>query len=146
MCGELSHEFRVVRVYRTFSMYSVTGEARCVGCFCPSSGWFKHIEPPRTSIVRDKAMCGEFCHRSLGWFDGNRTFSSYIVTGCAGSLCPKVGWFKPIEPQRTFSYHSITKVARCEEFCHSSLGWFDFTEPSVSTSLQGNKWCRVLLP
>ena len=44
----LSHEFRVVRLHRTFSIYIVTGETRCAGCLCTSSGWFKHIEPRRT--------------------------------------------------------------------------------------------------
>ena len=44
----LSQEFRVVRLYRTFSSYSIAGETRCAGCLCTSSGWFKHIEPPRT--------------------------------------------------------------------------------------------------
>ena len=28
----LSHEFGVVRLYRTFSNYIFTGEARCAGC------------------------------------------------------------------------------------------------------------------
>ena len=80
----LSHEFGVVRLYRTFSIYIFTEETRYVGCMlCTCSGWFKHIEPPRT-----------------------------------------------------FSNHIITKIARCVEFCHMSSGWFDCTEPSLSTSLQ----------
>ena len=29
MCRVLSHELRVVRLYRTFSIYIVTGETRC---------------------------------------------------------------------------------------------------------------------
>ena len=41
----LSHEFRVIRLYRTFSIYIVEGETKCAWCLCPSSGWFKHIEP-----------------------------------------------------------------------------------------------------
>ena len=77
-CRVLSHEFGVVRLYRTFSIYK-----RCAGCLCTSSGWFKHIEP-----------------------------------------------------RRTFSNHIITEKARCVEFCHMSSGWFDCTEPSLSTSLQ----------
>ena len=51
-------------------------------------------------------------------------------------LCTCSGWFKHIEPPRTFSNHIITKIARCVEFCHISSGWFDCTEPSLSTSLQ----------
>ena len=38
----LSHEFGVVRLYRTFSIYIVTEIARCAGCLCTCSGWFKH--------------------------------------------------------------------------------------------------------
>ena len=50
----------------------------------------------------------------------------------------------------------------CGEVCHMSSGWFDCTEPSLSTSLQGkqgvqgaflylhrcrgNKVCMVLMP
>ena len=71
-----------------------------------------------------------------------RTFSVYIVTGetrSAGCLCTSSGWFKHIEPYRTFSNHIITEIARCVEFCHMSSGCFDCTEPSVSTSLQGQQ-------
>ena len=37
VCRVLSHAFGVVRVYRTFSNYIVTGETRCSGCLCTSS-------------------------------------------------------------------------------------------------------------
>ena len=43
----LSPEFGVVRLYRTFSLYSFAGETRCAGWLCTRSGWFKHIEPQR---------------------------------------------------------------------------------------------------
>ena len=81
-----------------------------------------------------------------------QTFSMYIVTGetrSAGCLCNSSGWFKHIEPDRTYSNHNITEIARCGEVCHmSSLcgevchmrsGWFDCTEPSLSTALQGKQ-------
>ena len=45
-----------------------------------------------------------------------RTFSSYSSAGetrCAGCLCTSSGWFKHIEPHRTYSNHNITKLARC---------------------------------
>ena len=83
----LSHEFWVVRLYRTFSIYIFTEATRYVGCMlCTCSAWFKHIEP-----------------------------------------------------DRTFSNHIITEIARCLEFCHMSSVWFDCTEPSLSTSLQGKQ-------
>ena len=44
-------------------------------------------------------------------------------------LCTSLGWFKHIEPRRTFSNHIITKIARCVGFCHMSSGGFDCTEP-----------------
>ena len=86
MCRVLSHEFGVVRLYRTFSIYIVTEIARCAGCLCTCLEWFKHIEP-----------------------------------------------------RRTFPNHIITEIARYVEFCHMSSGWFYSTEPSLSTSLQGQQ-------
>ena len=188
-----------VPAYRTYLTQS-TGETRCAGCLCTSSGWFKHIEPHRTfsnHIITEIARCVEFCHMSSGWFDRTepslstslqgkqgvqgayalgvvqahrtssnlpephhyrdskvcrvlshefgvfrlyRTFSIYIVeTRCAGCLCTCSGWFKHIEPHRTFPNQIITEIARCVEFCHMSSGWFDRTEPSLSTSLQGKQ-------
>ena len=56
-----------------------------------------------------------------------QTFSMYIVTGetrSAGCLCNSSGWFKHIEPHRTYSNHNITELARCGEVCHRSSGWF----------------------
>ena len=67
-----SHEFGVVRLYGTFSNYILTGETRCAGCLCTSSGWFKRIEPFRTfsnHIIAEIARCVEFFHKSSGWFD-----------------------------------------------------------------------------
>ena len=71
-----------------------------------------------------------------------RTFSLYIVTGetrSAGCLCTSLGWFKHIEPHRTSSNHNITEIARCGEVCHRRTGWFDCTEPSLPTSVQGKQ-------
>ena len=68
-----------------------------------------------------------------------RTFSIYIVTGCnkvCRVLCTCSGC---IESPRTFSNHIITKIARYVAFCHMSSGWFDCTEPSLSTSLKGKQ-------
>ena len=113
----LSPAFGVVRLYRTFSFYSIAGETRCAGCFCTSSGWFKHIEPHRTYSNHNStkiARCGEVCHLSSGWF-------------------------KHSEPPRTYANHNITELARCGEVCHRSSGWFDCTERSLATSLQGKQ-------
>ena len=72
VCRVLSLEFGVVRPYRTFSVYIVTGETRSARCLCTSLGCFKHIEPHRifsNHIITKIARCVEFCHISSGWFD-----------------------------------------------------------------------------
>ena len=72
VCRVLSHEFGVIRPYRTFSIYIVAGETRCAGCLFTCSGLFKHIEPRRTfpnHIITEIAKCVNFCHMSSGWFD-----------------------------------------------------------------------------
>ena len=42
-----------------------------------------------------------------------------------------------LEPHRTSTNHILTELARCKDFFHRSSGWFDWTEPSLTTSLQG---------
>ena len=173
----------MVRPYRTFSVYIVTGETRSAGFLCTSSGCFKHIEPRRTfpkHIVTEIAKCVNFCHMSTGWFDHTEPSRSTSLQGKQGVQgvvhlfgvvqahrtssnlpethhfkdskvcrvlyhefgvvrCTSSGWFKHIEPRRTFPNHIITEIVRCVEFCHMSSGWFDCTEPSLSTSLQGKQ-------
>ena len=83
----LSPEFGVVRLYRTFSMYLVTGETRSAGCLCNSSGWFKHSEPLRTYSnhnITELARCGEVCHKSSGWFDCTEPSLATTVQGKQG--------------------------------------------------------------
>ena len=84
VCRVLSHEVGVVRLYRTFSIYIVTGETRCAGCLCTSSGWFKQLEP--------LSLQGP---PPTEW-------------AVQGQLKP---WFKHIEPHRTFSKHITTEIA-----------------------------------
>ena len=87
VCRGLSHEFGVVRLYRTFSIYIIAGETRCAGCLCTSSGWFKHIEPHRTYSnhnITEIARCGEVCHMSSGWFDCTEPSLSTSLQGKQG--------------------------------------------------------------
>ena len=87
VCIVLSHEFGVVRLYQTFSNYIFTGETRFAGCFCPRSGWFKRIEPPRTfstDIIAELARCVEFFHMSSGWFDCAAPSLTYSLQGQQG--------------------------------------------------------------
>ena len=104
------HLFRVVQAHRTSSNL---------------------LEPHH---YRDSKVCRVLSHE-FGVVRPYRIFSVW----CAGCLCTCSGWFKHIEPHRTFSNHIITEIARCLEFCHLSSGWFDCTEPSLSTSLQGKQ-------
>ena len=119
--------FRVVRLYRTFSNNIFTGEARCAGCLCTSSGWFKYIEPPQTfsnHIIAEIARCVEYSHMSSGWFD-----CTALEARCAGCLCTSSGWFKYIDLLKPFE----PEIARCVKLFHMSLGWFNCTEPSLTT-------------
>ena len=143
VCRVLSHEFGVVRLYRTFSIYIVTGETRHAGCLCTSSGWFKHIEPHRTfsnHIITEIARCVEFCHMSSGWFDCTEPSLSTSLQRQQG-MQGVVHLFGVVQAHRTSSnllepHHYRDRCVRCVEFCHMSSGWFDCTEPSLSTSLQ----------
>ena len=92
---------------------------------------------------RDRKVCRVVSHLSSGWFEYTEpSLNVYIFTGearCAGCLCTSSGWFKRIEPPRTFTNHIIAEIVRCVEFFHMSSGWFDCTEPSLTTSLQGKQ-------
>ena len=138
----LSHEFGVVRLYRTFSIYIVAGETRFAGCLCTCSGWFKHIEPHRTfsnHIITEIGKCVEFGHMSSGWFDHTEPSLSTSLKGKQGVQGAYALVRGGSSTRRTFPNHTITKIARCVEFCHMSSGWFDCTEHSLSTSLQGKQ-------
>ena len=65
VCRVLSHEFGVVRPYRTFSVYIVTGETRSRRCFALVRGG----SSTSNHIITEIARCVEFCHMSSGWFD-----------------------------------------------------------------------------
>ena len=105
VCRVLSHEFEVVRQYRTFSIYIVREIARCAVCLCTSSGWFKHIEPHRTfpnHIITKIARCVRFCHMSSGWFDHTEP----SLSGVEGAYAPVRGVSSSsnlVEPFRTTS-------------------------------------------
>ena len=76
-----------------------------------SSGWFDCTEPSlSTSLQGKQGMEGAYA----------------LVRG--GSSTSNL-----LEPH----HYKDSKV--CREFCHMSSGWFDHTEPSLSTSLQGKQ-------
>ena len=84
---------------------------------------------------RDSKVCRVLSHE-FGVVRPYRTFSVYI--GMQGV----VHLFGVVQAHRTSSnllephHYKDSKVCRV---CHMSSGWFDRTEPSLSTSLQGKQ-------
>ena len=81
---------------------NVAGETRCAWCLCPRSGWFKHIEPLHD---RDSKVWRVLTHE-FGVVRPYRNFSINIFKGetrRAGCLDTSSGWFKHIEPHRTYT-------------------------------------------
>ena len=112
----LLHEFGVVRLYRTFSIYISSGDTRCARC---NMHQFGEVQTQRTSSNllklhphRDNKVY-KFLLYEFGVVRLYRTFSIYIVIGetsCAGCLCTSSGWFKHTEPLRTFSNYILTEI------------------------------------
>ena len=111
----LLREFGVVRLYGTFSIYILAGETRCAGCFCTSSGWFKHSEPHPTytnHFITELARCVEVSHRSSGWFDcTERSLATSLqgkqgVQGVSALVRGGSSTANRIEPTRTTSSQS----------------------------------------
>ena len=94
------------------------------------------IEPSRTSSSTEIATYINFFHTSSGWFDCTElspTTSLQGIQGVQGAICTS----SEVQAHRTFSNYILTEVARYIEFFYTSLGWFDCTKPSLTTSLQG---------
>ena len=161
--------FKHIEPHLTFSNHIITEIARCLEFCHMSSGWFYCTEPSlstslhgqqgmqgvvhlfgvvqahRTSSnllephhYRDSKVCRVLSHEFWG-VRLYRTFSIYIVTGetrYAGCCALVLGGSST---RRTFPNHIITEIVKCVEFCHMSSGWFNHTEPSLSTSLQGKQ-------
>ena len=79
----------MVRLYRIFSNYIFTEEARCAGCLCTSLG----VQVHRTSLnllelhhFRDSKVCRVLSHE-FGVVRLYQTFSNYIFTGEVRYAC-----------------------------------------------------------
>ena len=122
---------------------SLQGIQGVEGAICTSLGRFKHIEPHRSFsnfILTEIARYIDFFHTSSGWLDWTKpslTTSLQGIQGVQGAICTSWMRFKHIEPHRTFLNYTLTEIARYLDFFHMSSGWFDCTEPSPTTSLQG---------
>ena len=80
---------------------------------------------------RDNKVCS-VCSE---WFDSTEpslTASSQKKTGVQGARTL-------VRAHRTSSNHIMTEIAGRVEFFQMSSGWFDCTEPSLTTSLQGKQ-------
>ena len=89
------------------------------------------IEPYQTAASQRKHSCT--CVR------GDRTSSDCIFTGdrrSKGALCTSYMRFKHSEPQRSYLNYILSEIAWYRDFFHTSSGWFDWTEPSPTTSVQ----------
>ena len=122
---------------------SLQGIEGVQGALCTSWMRFKHIEPHRTlsnCILTEIARYIDFFHTSSEWFVCTKpspTTALQGLQGVQGAKCTSSGRFKHIEPHRTFSSYILTEIARYLAFFYTSSGWFDWTEPSPTTSLQG---------
>ena len=130
----------MVRLYRTFSNYISSGDTRCAGC---NMHRFGEVQAHRTFsnfILTEIARYIDFFHMNSAWFDCTKpspTISLQGIQGVQGAICTGSGRFKHIKPHRTFSNYIFTEIARYIEFFYTSSGWFDWTKPSLTTSLQG---------
>ena len=122
MCIVLSHDFAVVKLYRTFS--TLFQGKQGVGTYANSSGWFEQIKPQTFKIAELARCVHEFCV-----VQPYQTFFNYIVTGdtrCEEYLCTSLGWLKHIQGKQgvenayaivrggsTSSNFLITKLAKC---------------------------------
>ena len=79
----------------------------------------------------------DFFYTSSGWFDWTEPSLPAALQGIEGAICTSWMRFKHIEPHRTFSNCILTELARYIDFFYTSSGWFDWPEPSLTTSLQG---------
>ena len=135
--------FRVVRLDRTFSDYIFTGDRST------SSLRFKHIEPHRTFsnyILTERGRFIDFFYRSSALFDWTEPS---LTTALHGIEVLYVLYsslrFKHIEPHRTFSNYILTERGRFIDFFYRSSVLFNWTEPSLTTALQGIEVLYVLV-
>ena len=131
VCRVLLHKLGVVQAQRTSTNHTITELARCVGCFCSSSGWFKHSEPTRTT----PSQCSRCVGHSFGVVEAQRTSSHLQETHHHRAstvwrvLLHYVG---VVQAPRTYTNHTIltsTELARCEGCLSTSSGWFKHSEP-----------------
>ena len=99
------------------------------------------VEAPRTSSNlqethhhRASTVCRVLLHY-FGVVQAPRTYTNHTIltitelARCEGCLSTRSGWFKHIEPHRSYTSHTITEIARCVGCLGTSSGWFKHSEP-----------------
>ena len=113
-------------------------------CLCTSSGWFKCLDdtPSQHTQYADFVLPPVW----LGVVQAPRTSSnlqephhhraSKELARCVGYVGTRAGWFKHIEPHRTYTSLTITELARCVGCFCSRSGWFKHSKPTRTTPSQ----------
>ena len=131
VCRGLSHEFGVVRLYGTFSIYIVTEIAKCVEFCHMSSGWFDCTKPSlSTSLQRQQGMQGVV--HLFGVVQAHRTSSSLLEPHHYkdSKVCRVLSHeFGVVRPYRTFSVYIVTGETRSAGCLCTSSGCFKHIEP-----------------
>ena len=73
-------------------VHGATRRSKVYRCLCTSLGWFKHLEPSRTTSLSN--WCGSSTSNL-------RTFSNHIIAKiprCVQFSCMSSGWFDCTEP------------------------------------------------
>ena len=89
---------------------------------------------------RESEVCRDLSHK-FGVVQAHRTSSNRLKMKAIREREVRRVFsqkFGVVQAHRTSS-NNTTEIARCGESCHMSSGWFDCTEPSLSTSLQGKQ-------
>ena len=112
----LSHEFGVVRLYRTFSkLHLFRGYKVCRVQNAPVRGGSSTVKPHQTFTkysLTERGRYIDFQIHEFGVVRLDRTFSDYIFTGDRSALCTSSMRFKNIEPHRTLANCILTEIAR----------------------------------
>ena len=128
MCRGLSHEFGVVRLYRTFSNCIFTWGTRCVCTYTLVPGGSTTANLFSKHFSTKKARRVEVFRMSSGWFDYTEP---HLHRGNKVCRVPML-YFRVVQPQRTSSNLLEPLQCGCVEVFYMSSGWFEYTEPSRS--------------
>ena len=64
------------------------------------------------------------------------TYRTHVTKQLLEACYTRSGWYKHIEPHRTYTNHTFTELARCVGCLCTSSGWFKHSEPTRTTHSQ----------